>query len=100
VEIAESENRLDSWTWGFYAFTGLRVRIARHLDAYVHGGYRFHFASTPNEVSYKTGETDSGGKDKTETFEVEGRFLPYEDVAVRGLDVRAGLTVAFGSRNK
>jgi len=35
------------------------------------------------------------GEEETESFEVEERFLPYEDVALRGLDNRAGVTVAF-----
>lgn len=95
IEIADSDNRLYSWTFGLNAFTGLRLRIAKHLDAYVNGGYRFHFTSNTWEIEYRTGETDDTGQQKTERFEVEERFRPYDDVALRGLDIRAGLTVGF-----
>lgn len=95
LQVADSEDALAAGTWGFYGFAGLRVRIAKHLDAYVHGGYRFNFISSPWEVTYRTGARTASGEDATEKFTVEDRFMPYEDVAIRGFDVRAGITVAF-----
>ncbi|MBD3241461.1 MAG: hypothetical protein GF331_12805 [Chitinivibrionales bacterium] len=95
IEFADADDRLYSWSFGMNAFAGLRLRVAKHLDAYVNGGYRFHFASSTWQVEYRTGETDESGQNKTERFDVEDRFCPYDDIALRGLDIRAGLTVGF-----
>ncbi len=95
IEKADADDRLSSWTFGMNAFTGLRLRIAKHFGAYLNGGYRFHFTSSTWEIEYRTGETDDTGQEKTERFEVEKRFRPYDDVALRGVDVRVGVTVGF-----
>ena len=93
-EITKDE--LSAATFGGFAFAGVRLRIVDHVDIFAQGGYRIHPPINGWEIEYKTGQQDSNGKDKTDTYAVTDKtYLPFKDVMPMGVDVRAGVSFTF-----
>ena len=102
---ATTSNSIPAVNFGFVGFTGLSVRIYKLFGVNVQAGYRYHFPVETWKGSYTEKkfewEDEDGDGDYWETyeeeteFELDQKYLPLKDVLLNGLDIRAGVYVAF-----
>ena len=89
---------ISTFTFGVTAFSGLRVKVMRHLGIFAHAGYRYHPVVSEWSAKYKTWEWDDEIWDVREVereFEIDQKMLPHRDVQLKGLDMRIGVTYLF-----
>jgi hypothetical protein len=89
---ATAEESVSAFQVGVYAFSGLRLRLTDGLQVFADAGYRYHPVSGGWKISYKTGEKDKDGDERSDDFSVDERYLKYDGLGIRGFFCRAGLS--------
>jgi hypothetical protein len=90
-----TDGELSDFQFGLHAVSGLALRLGGPFDLFVEGGYRYHFTHGNWELEYETGYRDSDGDKETEDLSIPESHLPFTDMHVRGVMVRAGIALTL-----
>lgn len=98
VRNSTASNIVSAGTVGAIAFSGLRIFVHEKVCISGNVGYRINTSGSEWSGTYKVDKWNSEerkNEEVDEDFDIDQKYLPYRDVQLMGLDVRAGVSFVF-----